>query len=118
MTIKTKRVYDPPEPEDGYRLLVTRSWPRGLAKTKVSGWERGLSPSQLILEAWRNALMAWETFEQMYRAEVVRTPFFLKAAKFKEQTHGTLTLLCFEDLDQPGAHCHRTILKDILDQMA
>lgn len=117
MTIKTKRVYDPPEPEDGYRLLVTRSWPRGLSKAKVGGWERGLSPSQLILEAWRGGLITWETFEQMYRDQVTGKPLFLKAARYKEQQYGTLTLLCFEDLDQPGTRCHRTILKDILDQL-
>jgi uncharacterized protein YeaO (DUF488 family) len=30
MTIKVKRVYDPPRPDDGYRVLVDRLWPRGL----------------------------------------------------------------------------------------
>lgn len=27
-----KRVYDPPEPDDGIRILVDRLWPRGLTK--------------------------------------------------------------------------------------
>jgi uncharacterized protein YeaO (DUF488 family) len=30
--IRTKRVYDPPAPEDGTRVLVDRLWPRGLTK--------------------------------------------------------------------------------------
>ena len=33
--IKTKRIYDPPTPDDGYRLLVMRRWPRGIKKTAV-----------------------------------------------------------------------------------
>ena len=30
--IKIKRVYDDPEPGDGYRVLVDRLWPRGIKK--------------------------------------------------------------------------------------
>jgi uncharacterized protein YeaO (DUF488 family) len=28
MPVKTKRVYEEPEPGDGYRVLVMRYWPR------------------------------------------------------------------------------------------
>ena len=30
--IKIKRVYEDPEAEDGYRVLVDRLWPRGMKK--------------------------------------------------------------------------------------
>jgi uncharacterized protein YeaO (DUF488 family) len=30
--IEIKRVYDPPEPEDGKRILVDRLWPSGIKK--------------------------------------------------------------------------------------
>ncbi|MDJ0937793.1 MAG: DUF488 family protein, partial [Kiloniellales bacterium] len=30
--VRIKRVYAPPAPEDGYRVLIDRLWPRGLAK--------------------------------------------------------------------------------------
>ena len=33
--IRIKRVYDPPEREDGARLLVERLWPRGIKKTDL-----------------------------------------------------------------------------------
>ncbi|HCH71255.1 MAG TPA: DUF488 domain-containing protein, partial [Ochrobactrum sp.] len=29
-TIHLKRIYDAPSPEDGYRVLVDRVWPRGM----------------------------------------------------------------------------------------
>lgn len=33
--ISTNRVYDPPDPSDGFRVLVDRLWPRGVAKEKA-----------------------------------------------------------------------------------
>jgi uncharacterized protein YeaO (DUF488 family) len=33
--IRTNRVYDPPDPSDGFRVLVDRLWPRGVAKEKA-----------------------------------------------------------------------------------
>ncbi len=33
--IKVKRIYDPPAPEDGFRILVDRLWARGLTKDKA-----------------------------------------------------------------------------------
>ncbi|MDY0213459.1 MAG: DUF488 family protein, partial [Desulfuromonadaceae bacterium] len=34
MQIQTKRAYESPAPEDGYRVLVDRLWPRGVSKQK------------------------------------------------------------------------------------
>ncbi|SDE92447.1 Protein of unknown function, DUF488 [Thermus arciformis] len=47
MPFRAKRVYDPPSPEDGLRVLVDRIWPRGLPKEKarVDWWARELAPS-------------------------------------------------------------------------
>ncbi len=33
--ILIKRIYTPVEPGDGYRVLVDRLWPRGMAKTRT-----------------------------------------------------------------------------------
>ncbi|RPI88016.1 MAG: DUF488 family protein, partial [Chloroflexi bacterium] len=35
MDIQIKRVYEPSEPEDGFRVLVDRLWPRGKTKEQV-----------------------------------------------------------------------------------
>ena len=44
---KVKRVYDEPEPGEGYRVLVDRLWPRGLSRDRahVDLWARELAPS-------------------------------------------------------------------------
>ncbi|HEX7717048.1 MAG TPA: DUF488 family protein, partial [Marmoricola sp.] len=33
--VRVRRVYDPPAPDDGRRVLVDRIWPRGLSKEKA-----------------------------------------------------------------------------------
>ena len=38
MELRLKRVYDDPTPDDGFRVLVDRLWPRGL--TKAAGRHR------------------------------------------------------------------------------
>ena len=45
--IKIKRVYDDPEPGDGYRVLVDRIWPRGIKKACLSydEWAKEITPS-------------------------------------------------------------------------
>ncbi len=32
MDVRVKRVYAPPAPDDGFRILVDRIWPRGISK--------------------------------------------------------------------------------------
>ena len=34
-TVRLKRIYDEPAPEDGYRVLVDRIWPRGLSHERA-----------------------------------------------------------------------------------
>ena len=51
MPIKTKRWNDPREPDDGYRILITRYRPRGLPKGQETwdAWIPGLGPSRELL---------------------------------------------------------------------
>ncbi|BCL03258.1 hypothetical protein RVB1_19100 [Escherichia coli] len=47
MNIQCKRVYDPAEQSDGYRILVDRLWPRGIKKTDLAldEWDKEITPS-------------------------------------------------------------------------
>lgn len=47
--IQCKRVYDPQEESDGYRILVDRLWPRGIKKEALNyaEWCKTLAPSQI-----------------------------------------------------------------------
>ena len=47
VTVQVRRVYDPPGPDDGTRVLVDRLWPRGLTKAKaeLDEWCKHVAPS-------------------------------------------------------------------------
>jgi ribokinase len=34
--VQIKRIYDPPAPENGFRVLVDRAWPRGVEKVDAA----------------------------------------------------------------------------------
>ena len=114
MAIRTKRIYDPPSPEDGYRLLVMRLWPRGVTKGAVDGWEKDLGPSRELLMSFRAGKLGWEELAARYREEASARRELL--ARYRDLgRRQTLTLLCS---CQDEAHCHRSLLKEILETEA
>lgn len=72
MTIQVKRVYDPPAPEDGYRVLVDRLWPRGLSKDRaaVNEWLREVAPSTDLRRWFAHDPARWAEFKRRYSAEL------------------------------------------------
>ena len=117
--IETKSIYyDSIEPEDGYRLLVMRYWPRGVRKTRIDGWIKELAPSKELLSQLRDEQVDWPEFSTRYWQEI-RTRdsdlgLFAEVKKL-ESEHDTVILICHEDLSKPGVHCHRELLKEMLE---
>ncbi|MBF6178249.1 DUF488 domain-containing protein [Nocardia otitidiscaviarum] len=70
---QVKRVYDPPEPSDGRRILVDRLWPRGISKqaAEIDEWAKEVTPSA-ALRKWFHAdpVGRRAEFERRYRAEL------------------------------------------------
>jgi uncharacterized protein YeaO (DUF488 family) len=112
--IRTKRIYDPPSPEDGYRLLIMRLWPRGVTKAAVDGWEKDLGPSRELLTSFRAGKLTWEDFAARYREEMSAREELL--GRYRDLgRRETVTLLCG---CHDEAHCHRSLLKEILESEA
>lgn len=113
MSLKTKRVYDSPSPEDGYRLLVMQRWPRGIRKGMVDAWERELAPSKSLRVAYRSGGMQWEDYARSYLKEVSQKRELLAevARRSREQS---LTLLC-ACVDE--SRCHRSLLRCLVDSI-
>jgi uncharacterized protein YeaO (DUF488 family) len=44
--VQVRRVYDPPQSDEGRRVLVDRLWPRGLSKerARLDDWCREIAP--------------------------------------------------------------------------
>jgi len=70
--IRLKRAYDPPQKEDGARVLVDRLWPRGLTKeaVRVATWLRGLSPSNELRKWFHAHFEQCREFRRKYLLEL------------------------------------------------
>lgn len=94
MDIRTKRVYEPGEPEDGYRALVERLWPRGVRKAdlKFDVWLKDVGPSTELRKWFNHDPERWTEFQARYAAELDSVPGtwmpLVEAAR-----RGNLTLL-------------------------
>ncbi len=73
--VRLRRVYDPPEPADGCRVLVDRLWPRGLAKSAaaVDEWLSAVAPSGELRRWYGHQPGKFGTFRHRYGQEL-RSP--------------------------------------------
>ena len=72
MAIQIRRVYDPPTPGDGYRVLIDRVWPRGMSKeqARLDGWLKELAVSSELRRWFNHDPARWDEFRTRYRAEL------------------------------------------------
>lgn len=117
MTLQTKRIYDDVSPDDGFRLLVMRYWPRGISKTNTSDWERCLAPSPQLLKRFQTKAVTWEEYARGYLEEIrsnKEAQVQIRVLR-KMADRGTVTVLCgCED----ESRCHRTLLKALVEEVA
>ncbi len=92
--IRVKRIYDPPDRHDGFRVLVDRIWPRGVRKedAKVDLWLKDVAPSAELRRWFGHDPERWAEFRRRYRAELKDRPEALKLLRDKA-LGGTVTLL-------------------------
>ncbi|MHB9864048.1 DUF488 domain-containing protein [Streptomyces sp. YIM S03343] len=114
MSVRLRRVYEPPEPEDGVRVLVDRLWPRGLAKdaAHVDEWPKGLTPSTELRRWYHAGEGSYEEFARRYEAELAEPEAAELLDHVRELAHGgTVTLLTASK--EPG-ESHAAVLVRLL----
>ncbi|HZU40462.1 MAG TPA: DUF488 domain-containing protein [Solirubrobacteraceae bacterium] len=72
MDVRRKRIYDPADPADGYRILIDRLWPRGVSKQRAAldEWARDLAPSDELRAWFAHDPERFAEFRSRYRAEL------------------------------------------------
>ncbi|GAB3894181.1 DUF488 family protein [Kibdelosporangium lantanae] len=92
--IQVARVYDPPKPGDGTRVLVDRLWPRGVPKGAFDQWCRAVAPSDELRKWYGHDPQLYAEFAERYRAELAEPERAAAVAKLRQLCeHGPLTLL-------------------------
>jgi uncharacterized protein YeaO (DUF488 family) len=74
--IRVKRVYEPPAPDDGARVLVDRLWPRGVSKARAALmlWLKDIAPSAELRQWFGHDPVRWREFARRYQAELAANP--------------------------------------------
>ncbi|WP_019025179.1 MULTISPECIES: DUF488 domain-containing protein [unclassified Thioalkalivibrio] len=111
--VRIRRVYDPVGPDDGFRVLVDRLWPRGVKKSTLApdAWEKSIAPSPELRRWFGHDPGRWRDFCRRYQAELGAAPEawgrLLGYAR-----RGRLTLLtATRDVE----HSHAAVLRDLLN---
>ncbi len=114
--IRVKRIYETPSEDDGYRVLSTRYWPRGIPKSAVDEYSPKTAPSRDLLREFKHEGLSWEEYVPRYleetRSEAAISAIERLAAKAKSDR---ITLMCIcEDENR----CHRSILRQLIMKAA
>lgn len=67
-----KRVYEPYDKSDGFRILVDRVWPRGISKeaAKLTAWQKEVAPSPELRKWFCHKPELFEEFRTKYIEEL------------------------------------------------
>ena len=94
MAVRVKRAYEPPEPADGYRVLIDRIWPRGVSKedARLDEWARDLAPSSELRRWFSHDPAKFDQFRRRYRDELADHEDKLRQLR-RRARRGTITLV-------------------------
>ena len=123
MPVRVVRLGTPRAPGEGLRLGTVRRPPRGVKKEDYARrdyfdlWLPDLAPSaELVSYAYAGELAGrrWETYARRYRTEM-RAPaaqrLITLLAVLSRQTSFSVGCYCEDE-----AHCHRSILRELLTE--
>lgn len=70
--LKIKRIYDSPDRDDGFRILIDRLWPRGVSKNKakIDIWLKEIAPSENLRKWFAHDPVKWAAFKHNYFKEL------------------------------------------------
>ena len=70
--IKIKRIYEDVSPNDGYRILVDRIWPRGVSReeAKLDDWKKEIGPSNELRKWFGHVPDKFDEFVKRYTKEL------------------------------------------------
>lgn len=112
MDVRLKRVYEPADETDGYRVLVDRLWPRGVSRerARLDEWERELAPSAGLRTWFGHNPDRFEGFRRRYIDELRRHRPRIAELR-RRARRGTLTLVYAA---RDTEHNDAVVLADVL----
>lgn len=111
--IKTKRIYEAPSDNDGYRILVDRIWPRGVSKedAKLDDWNKDIAPSDKLRKWFDHDPDKFDEFAKKYRKELDDKKEYLTAIRKKADKQAVTLLYRAKDTEHNQAVVLQKVLK-------
>lgn len=114
--IQLKRIYDAPSPEDGFRVLVDRLWPRGVSRERamLDLWLKAIAPSPGLRVWWDHDPARLAEFTARYCSELDGNPAVGELTRVASE-HAVVTLLY--GARDPVVN-HAAVLRDYLAELS
>jgi uncharacterized protein YeaO (DUF488 family) len=112
MSVATKRAYEPPAADDGYRVLIDRLWPRGVAKkeAQIDEWARDLAPSDQLRRWFAQRPERFPQFRERYTEKLRARGDHLAELRTRAR-HGRMTIVYAA---RDTEHCNAAVLAPLL----
>lgn len=111
--IQIKRIYDPPENTDGFRILVDRLWPRGIKKeaANIDVWLKAVAPSNNLRKWFNHETDKWEKFSEAYQLELKNSEAMKELIQYVKPPKRVTLLYAAKDEE----HNQAIVLKKFLE---
>jgi uncharacterized protein YeaO (DUF488 family) len=98
--LRTKRIYEDPDPSDGTRILIDRLWPRGVSKEAagIDFWAKSVAPSSELRKWYQHDPDKWREFRDRYFAELDENPEGL--VELRSHLRGSTATLLFSSKEE------------------
>jgi uncharacterized protein YeaO (DUF488 family) len=111
-SVRAKRIYADPDPDDGYRVLIDHSWPRGISRerARLDAWAKELAPSSGLRKWFDHSPSRFRGFRTRYRRELASRVGILDELR-RRAASGPVTIL-YAARDQE--HNNAVVLVELL----
>lgn len=117
LKIAVKRIYDAPSPDDSFRILVDRIWPRGVSKQEAALdlWLKEIAPTTELRQWFHHQAVSeevWRIFQQRYHDELQRNGEAVQVLQRHCAEYPVTLLYSARDT----AHNHAQFLKSYIEE--
>ena len=114
MTIRLKRIYEPADPDDAFRMIVDRLTLRGISNERagIDLWLKDAAPSPELRKDFCHDPAKWEEFRTHYFGELQNNRDAVPVIRDRAAS-GTVTLVYAAKDEQ---HNHALVLKEFLEK--
>jgi uncharacterized protein YeaO (DUF488 family) len=118
MSVQIKRAYEPPAPDDGYRVLVDRLWPRGQRREdlRLDAWLKELGPSDDLRTWFGHDPDKWPEFRRRYRRQLRANARHQMVRDLAKRARRRRLTLVYGAKD--SAHSNAAVLKAMIENMS